>query len=261
MIGVFDSGIGGLTVLKELEIVLPHESFLYLGDTARTPYGSKSQPTIERYALQDMRFLLDHGADSIVVACNTVSAVALHALDAATKTPVFDVVSPMIDLITSSSFRKIGVLGTRATVESCVYERLILERMPRATVYQRSCPLLVPIVEEGLADSSIAQLAIERYCTELRSAHLDALVLGCTHYPMLESQMQAFFGPGVAILNPAREVAKRVAHNQNTSTPAVALTDEHQTNIYLTDVAPASTACAQAWLGRSITAHLATFDD
>jgi glutamate racemase len=185
---VFDSGVGGLTVVRALRAVLPGEDIIYLGDTARVPYGSKSPRTVERYSLTCQQFLLDRGVKLVLIACNTASATALPALAAASPVPVIGAVDPgAARAIAATRNGHIGVIGTLATVRSSAYVKAIGARAPQATVTTAACPLLVPLAEEGWTDDDIARLVARRYLGPLFVAdpQIDALVLGCTHYPLL----------------------------------------------------------------------------
>jgi glutamate racemase len=187
-IGVFDSGVGGLTVVRALREALPCERIVYLGDTARVPYGSKSPRTVERYAAGCLRFLLERGVDLVVVACNTASATALPALSRAAGVPVIGAVEPgAAAALEASVGRRIGVLGTMATLRSRAYERAIAARDEAAAVTGLPCPLLVPLAEEGWVEGEVAEAVCARYLSEIFRAdpQIDTLVLGCTHYPLL----------------------------------------------------------------------------
>jgi glutamate racemase len=187
-VGIFDSGVGGLTVVRAVRDRLPGAAIHYLGDTARVPYGSKSPRTVERYSLACLRFLLEREVDLVLVACNTASANALDALSAATPTPVIGAVLPGARAaVAASQTGRIGVLGTLSTVRSRAYESAIAELSPAAAVAGLACPLLVPLAEEGWTDGEIAEQICHRYLVELFAADpdIDTLVLGCTHYPLL----------------------------------------------------------------------------
>ncbi len=210
-IGVFDSGIGGLTVVRELRRALPNESFLFFGDTARVPYGSKSAGTVRRFAHQDAAFLMRQGVKLIVVACNTVSSVALDALEADFPVPVVGVVEPGARAAVAQSARRaIGVIGTRATVGSAAYPRAILAMRPDARVEQIACPLFVPLVEEGWGDSPVAEEIARHYLAPLQAKGIDTLVLGCTHYPLMKGVLARVMGSGVALVDTAEETARDV---------------------------------------------------
>jgi glutamate racemase len=247
MIGLFDSGLGGLTVVRELERVIPHVPIVYLGDTARTPYGTKSRETIKEYAAEDTRFLLDHGAQAIVIACNTVSAVARDVVERISSVPVFDVVRPAVEAAFASGAKRIGVVGTRATVESSVYETLLHKR-GKAKVFSQSCPLLVPLVEEGELDHPATRLFVQEYCDPLLREGIDALILGCTHYPLLLGIFRSVVGPSVKIINPADVLAETV----RSSFDNAAAENAEPSRFFFTDVTPASHDIAQMVLGRDI---------
>jgi glutamate racemase len=215
-IGVFDSGFGGLTVLRALLPLLPGAEFLYLGDTARLPYGSKSRATIVRYALSSTRFLLNQGADFLVIACNTASALALEEIRGSTTVPVLGVIETGANEAASSSkTREILVIGTDATVASHAYAAACRERGLRAL--EKACPLLVPLVEEGWVDHPVTAEVIRIYLTELleqaQEAELDpdTLVLGCTHYPLLRPMMEAAVAPAIRVIDSAQATATQAA--------------------------------------------------
>ncbi|MEA2649503.1 MAG: glutamate racemase, partial [Candidatus Binataceae bacterium] len=203
-IGVFDSGIGGLTVLKELTALLPGEDFIYLGDTARLPYGTKSNEVIVRYSRENTEFLLAKGIKLLVVACNTSSAVALGEIERHTMVPVIGVIDPGARAaVKASRTGKIGVIGTEATIASGAYTRAIQNLKPRAEIYTRACPLLVPLVEEGWTDNEIAERTVTHYLESLKASGIDTLLLGCTHYPLLRAMFERVLGPRVKIVDSA----------------------------------------------------------
>jgi glutamate racemase len=210
-IGVFDSGVGGLTVVRAVRAALPGEDILYLGDTARVPYGSKSPRTVERYSLACQRFLLDRDVKLVLIACNTASANALPALEAASSVPVIGAVAPGAEsALAASTARRIGVIGTLATIRSRAYETAIAARDPSARVVGLACPLLVPLAEEGWTHGPIAGLVARRYLSELLTMDggIDTLVLGCTHYPLLTGVISYVLGDGVSLVSSAEECAK-----------------------------------------------------
>jgi glutamate racemase len=185
-IGVFDSGVGGLTVLRELRRALPHETLLYLGDTARVPYGTKSADTVRRYSLNVAGFLRDRGCRAIVIACNTASAHAFEAVRDALPLPVIDVIRPVAHYIAGGPSRRVAVLGTRGTVQSGAYVREIHALAPHIEVVQQACPLLVPLAEEGWLQGGVPHEVVRTYLAPVFAAGpVDTLVLGCTHYPLL----------------------------------------------------------------------------
>jgi glutamate racemase len=207
-IGVFDSGIGGLTVLKELVEALPAEDFIYLGDTARLPYGTKSAEVIVRYSRENTEFLLAKGIKLLVIACNTASAVALHDIARDTIVPVTGVIEPGARAAAAASrVGKIGVIGTEATIASGAYTRALQQLRPGVEIYTRACPLLVPLVEEGWTDNTIAEQTVAYYLESLKTSGIDTLLLGCTHYPLLRELFRRVLGPGVRIVDSASATA------------------------------------------------------
>ncbi len=254
MIGIFDSGIGGLTVVREIMQQLPGFSILYLGDTARTPYGNKSPETIRRYALEDAQWLIDHGARLLVIACNTMSALAANILRDRLVMPIFDVIKPAVEETTRRSIRKrIGVIGTRATINSRIYEKLIRQTNPDAEVYTATCPLFVPLVEEGWTDRAETRRIARHYLMPLKLKRIDSLILGCTHYPLLKNAIQAHVGHRVQIVDSALTVVRYVkAYFDAHPEFADRLSKGNRHEFFLTDLAPQYDDIATAWLGRSV---------
>jgi glutamate racemase len=210
-IGVFDSGIGGLTVAAELQRLLPSEKIFYIGDTARVPYGGKSRRTIERYSVEIAGLLLAEGAKLIVVACNTASALGVPRLKQLFKIPVQGVIDPgAAAAVKSTRNGRIGVIGTRATIGSRAYEQAIHELAPDAQVFAEACPLLVPLIEEGWFDDPVTDQILRRYLDPLLGEGIDTLVLGCTHYPLLREAIGRVAGDGVALVDSAQNCALAV---------------------------------------------------
>jgi glutamate racemase len=210
-IGMFDSGIGGLTVLKEVRSLLPMEDIIYLGDTARVPYGNKSPYTVTRYALETALFLLTKGIKALVIACNTSSALSLAILKKKLPIPVIGVINPAAAAAArQTTSKKIGVIGTKATVKSMAYERAVRKIDRHVQVLSQACPLFVPIVEEGWEDSEVAHLVVRKYLSPFHTSGIDALVMGCTHYPILQRAIREELGPDVFIVNTGRETAMEV---------------------------------------------------
>ena len=211
-IGVFDSGVGGLTVVREMIERMPGESIVYFGDTARVPYGSKTQPTILRYTRQILRFLETKNVKAVVVACNTASAYALETVEKELAIPIIGVVRPG-SLMAAKSTRsgRIGVIGTDATVGSGIYEQTIHRIAPEAKVFSQSCPLFVPLVEEGLWEDPVTQEMAGRYLKGLTENGVDTLIMGCTHYPLIKSVISRAVGEDVQLVNPAAETAAQLA--------------------------------------------------
>lgn len=207
-IGVFDSGVGGLTVAREIMRNLPNERIVYFGDTARVPYGSKSNETILRYSRQIIRFLQTQGVKAIVIACNTASALALDTVEKEFDLPIIGVVKPGAQVaVEATRNNRIGIIGTEATVNSRLYPLLIQKQNPDITVFGKSCPLFVPLVEEGWTKDSITEEVARRYLSELQEKDIDTLILGCTHYPLLRSMIHRIMGESVTLVNPAYETA------------------------------------------------------
>jgi glutamate racemase len=207
-IGIFDSGIGGLTVARAIYERLPHESTIYFGDTARVPYGPKSPETVTRYSLEILDWLLKQGVKAVVVACNTSTAHALRALQQATPVPVLGVIKPGARAaIASGHGGPIGVIGTAGTIASDAYRRAINALAPGVPVIQRACPLFVPLVEEGWFDHPATGLVAAEYLTELRNACVRSLVLGCTHYPLLKPLLERVMGPEVSLIDSGEATA------------------------------------------------------
>lgn len=208
-IGVFDSGVGGLTLVRALKRRLPHESILFLGDTARLPYGIKSSETITRYAQRNIEFLERQGVKAVVVACNTASALALPRISH--KGPLWGVVEPGAARAAAVSKQCVGILATESTVLSGAYERAILRRRPDLEVVSQACPLFVPLVEEGWLDDSVTHEIAERYVAPLLERNVDTVVLGCTHYPLLEPVLRELFLEEVDFVDSAEVTATEVA--------------------------------------------------
>jgi glutamate racemase len=210
-IGVFDSGIGGLTVAAALRELLPAEEIFYVGDTARVPYGGKSPATIERYAIEISGMLLAEGAKVIVVACNTASALAVPRLQDLLRVPVIGVIEPGASAaVAATKSKNVGVIGTRATVQSKAYERAIHAIDPAIKVRMQACPLLVPLIEEGWIEDPVTDQVIQRYLNPMVRSGIDALVLGCTHYPLLSKALARYVGTGITLVDSARNCAANV---------------------------------------------------
>ena len=210
-IGVFDSGIGGLTVVREMIRQLPHESIIYFGDTARVPYGPKSPDTVRRYSREITTVLIDEGVKAVVVACNTATAHALPMLRDELTVPVVGVVEPGARAaLAASRGGGIGVIGTKGTIASGAYERAIRALAPDARITARACPLFVPVVEEGWIDAEATAIIAREYLSPLAAAHVDTLVLGCTHYPLLKPLISRILGGDVQLIDSARETAAEI---------------------------------------------------
>lgn len=211
-IGIFDSGVGGLTVMQRLLETVPGEHLIYLGDTARFPYGSKSAATVTRYSLENTTFLLEKDVKMIVVACNSASAVSLDALRDRFDVPIVGVIEPGARAaVAATRNRKVGVIGTDATIASGSYTRALKALDPALEIYTRACPLFVPLVEEGWVDNEVCRQAAAIYLASLRQSRIDTLVLACTHYPLLAPVIAAYLGPEVTLVDSAAETAREVA--------------------------------------------------
>jgi len=210
-IGVFDSGVGGLTVAREIMRQIPNEKIVYFGDTARVPYGSKSKETVTRFSRQIVRFLQTHQVKTIVVACNTASAYALEDLEKEIDIPIIGVVKPGAKAASAATRNgKIGVIATEATIGSHIYSHYVKKINPEVTIYGKACPLFVPLVEEGLWEDPVTDEIAKRYLNELIDIDIDTLILGCTHYPLIRSTVARVMGENVTLVNPAFETAKEL---------------------------------------------------
>ncbi|MFA5021109.1 MAG: glutamate racemase [Patescibacteria group bacterium] len=249
MIGIFDSGVGGLTVVKELRRQLPRASFIYLGDNARTPYGNRGQEIIQKYSAEDADFLLAKGVTAIVVACNTASALAGDYLKQKYQVPIFEVVAPAAQAAVSGSAGRIGVIGTRGTIGSGAYEKAIISLNPAAKVFSQGCPLLVPLAEEHWFDRAETKMIIRGYLQSLKMKDIDTLILGCTHYPLLKKAIRAKIGARVKLIDPAEEVIKKLADYLRLQPPV----DEDQIQeFYATDPAGRFKEIGESWLKEKI---------
>jgi glutamate racemase len=258
-IGIFDSGVGGLTVYRALHERLPNEHFVYLGDTARVPYGTKSLSTVERYAIENARFLEAHGIKLLVVACNTASALALPAIREAVSVSVVGVIGPGARAASrTAKGRKIAVIATDATVESGAYASAIAKVDQFATVIERACPLFVSLAEEGWAESEVARLVAEEYLSDLKTEALGALVLGCTHYPILRNLISEVVGRDVPLIDSgeatAIEVQLQLESNELAAAPVSRKNGERRLcddldHFYVTDAASRFAKVAERFLG------------
>ena len=237
-IGVFDSGIGGLTVVKALRDLLPNENIVYLGDTARVPYGPKSAETVQRYAIELAEMLTRQDAKALVVACNTVSSVALPMLMTKFSMPVVGVIEPGARAaLQASRNRHIGVIGTRATIRSGAYEKALRATDNNVRVSSRACPLLVPLIEEGLLQDEVTDQLILRYLQPLVADGIDTLVLGCTHYPLLTNAITRVLGKQITLVDSAQNCARAVEEMLNQQSLRAAPQNRGELHVALTDAA------------------------
>ncbi len=251
-LGVFDSGLGGLTVVRALLDDLPHESLVYLGDTARLPYGTKSREAILRFTEEGTNFLLGKGIKLLVLACNTMSATSLPDLASRVPIPVVGVIDPGVDeALRVSPSGRIGVIGTSATINSQAYRRSILARRPDAVVFTQACPLFVPLVEEGWEETEVALMVARHYLAPLVAQGIDTLVLGCTHYPLLVPTLRHVVGEAVHIVDSASQTSRQVqrvlatAKMENPGPPS-------PMRCYLTDIPPSFIGVADRFLKRPV---------
>lgn len=218
-IGVFDSGVGGLTVAREIIDTLPHENIIYLGDTARVPYGSRSKNKIISFSLELVSFLLRKNIKILVVACNTISATAIDQIRSHCNIPVIEVIGPTVKLATiTTQNKKIGVIGTEATIQSDIYKKSILALLPEATVFSRACPLLVPLIEEGLVNHTSTKTILKEYLNTFKDTDIDTFILGCTHYPLIKNLIRLTIPHHIKILDSAYPTAltvKKVLREQD----------------------------------------------
>ncbi|MBA3645822.1 MAG: glutamate racemase [Gemmatimonadaceae bacterium] len=252
-IGVFDSGIGGLTVVRELVKQLPNESILYFGDTARVPYGPKSPDTVLRYSREIVAFLRSQGVKAIVVACNTATAHALPALREENDLPIIGVIEPGARAAAAATrTKRVGVIGTAGTVKSAAYEKEIKRLLPDAFVFSQACPLFVPLIEEGWMDEDPTRLIAERYLTPVAEANTDAVVLGCTHYPLLKSVIGRVVGRDVRLIDSAEETARETAGTLRSNNLDAERADQACYRFIASDAPETFLRVGQRFLGSSI---------
>lgn len=210
-IGIFDSGVGGLTVFREIRKTFPHEDIIYFGDTARVPYGPKSKNTVIEYSIQNARFLMQCGAKIIVIACNTSSAVAIEKLSEILPIPVIGVITPgAIAAVNSSESGRIGVIGTDGTIHSKAYPKAISDISSKTIVFSQACPLFVSLAEEGWEDHQVTEIIAKEYLAEILLQKIDTLVLGCTHYPILKNTLEKVVGPQIKLVDSAEAIAQQL---------------------------------------------------
>ena len=255
MIGIFDSGLGGLTAVKQIQAILPQEDLIYFGDTGRVPYGTKSRATIIQYAKQDVAFLQSKGVDAILVACGTVSTTALSVLQKGSKIPVVGVVEPACKAaIEAPKSGSVAVIGTTATIRSGAFPDLLKDMDPDLKVYEQACPLFVPLVENGVTDKDdpIARLAVERYLLRFKDTDVDTMILGCTHYPLL-SEVIADILPNVKLINTGYEAAKAICEGRAGNGMGTA-------RYYVSDDPEMFISSASRFLGRDVKGQVSYVD-
>ncbi len=253
-IGVFDSGLGGLTVLKEITRILPNENIVYFGDTARVPYGARSKETIIEYTFQAINFLISQDVKAIVIACNTATARSLVEANQKYDIPILGVIEAGARSVVNSTKNKVvGIIGTEGTVRSKAYNEEIEKLDENIRIIDKACPLFVPIVEEGWANSDIATLTAKRYLQELMDENIDSLVLGCTHYPLLKRTIGEIVGENVILVNPAKETSqdlKKILEDKNITNNVV---NEPSYKYYVSDIPEKFVSIAQDFLKKEIT--------
>ena len=235
-IGIFDSGLGGLTVLKELKMILPNESFIYFGDTAHLPYGTKSKETIIEYSMQICKFLINQNVKLIIVACNTASALSIEILEKNISIPIINVIDPCIEnAIQTTTKKSIGIIGTKATINSKAYEIKLKKINKDLKIAAKACPLFVPMIEEGLTDHTITNNICKLYLDIKEFKTIDVLILGCTHYPLLMDIIKKHISNNITIINSANIVAifvEKFLHEKNIRTP---IENQKYIKYFLTD--------------------------
>lgn len=252
-IGIFDSGIGGLTVARSIMEQLPFENIIYFGDTARVPYGVKSVETISRYAMQITEFLLRQKVKLLIVACNTMSAVAYQAIKDLSPVPVLDVVDAGArSSVTETHNKCVGVIGTQATINSNAYQKAIYKYDPEIRIFSQSCPLFVPLVEEGWLDHQVTRLTAREYLRPVTAQNIDTLVLGCTHYPLLKPLLQEVLGDQISLVDSARAITEKTKAllNDNNLRNWQEKGPEHR--FFVTDVPIRFTSVGERFLGRTL---------
>lgn len=254
MIGIFDSGLGGLTVVKEFFKQLPDYQLVYFGDTARTPYGTKGPQVIEQYAQEDARFLINKRADLIVVACNTASAVAFPGLKEKFKLPIFEVINPAVEAaVKATKNKKIGVIGTRATILSGMYEKLIRLKDKNIQIFANPAPLLVPLVEENWLKKPETKMILKKYIYPLKLKQVDTLILGCTHYPFLKDLIQPRIGKKVTLIDSAEEVVKKVKeYLKKNPELEKKLQKGEKHHFYVSDLTPSAEQLVKKWFDNKV---------
>lgn len=253
-IGVFDSGLGGLTAVCEIKKIMPFEDIIYFGDTGRVPYGTRSKDTIIKYTRQDINFLKNYNIKAVVVACGTVSSVALETVAHEYDIPIIGVVEPAVNLaITGEKNQKIGIIGTTSTIKSASYSKLIKkisdEKNLSIKTFEKDCPLFVPLVENGrfLSNDAVAKLVVEEYLSEIKSKNIDTLILGCTHYPLLKDIIQDFLGENVRLIDPGKATAQYIHQFLDKSDKKIP-----KYNFYVTDDVESFSKNAKTFLGEEI---------
>ncbi|XOU94107.1 MAG: glutamate racemase [Candidatus Kerfeldbacteria bacterium] len=255
MIGIFDSGVGGLTVVKEIFKLLPEYQITYFGDTARTPYGIKSKETVIKYAIEDANFLIKKGVKIIIIACNTASAVASDELkNKFPNIPIFEVITPAVKkALEISNNKKIGIIGTRATINSNIYKTLIHKSDKSYTIISQACPLFVPLAEEGWINKPVTKSIVNTYLSPLKQKQIDTLILGCTHYPLLKTIIKEKAGKQISLVDPAEQTSleiKKFLKKNPEIEKSLSKSNEH--SFFFSDITPHLSDMSSKWLGQQI---------
>lgn len=254
MVGVFDSGVGGMTVARAIEQLLPNNRLIYFGDVARTPYGPKSPETIIEYSRQNTEFLLSKGAKIIIVACNSAASVASDILKDEFSVPIFEVITPAVEkVVATTKTGRIGIIGTRATIKSGVYEEKLKAIDSQFQIFSQACPLLVPLVEEGWLNKRETKMIIKRYLHSLKLKNVDTFVLGCTHYPLLKGLIQPRIGKRVKVIDSSEEIAADLKKFLDSNPEITAtLSNGGDSLYYVSDITDAARTTAKRIFGRDI---------
>ncbi len=251
-IGVFDSGLGGLTVLKELLIALPDEQIIYLGDTARVPYGNKSVQTVTRYSFEITRFLIKKGIKLLIIACNTASAYSIESIRNKFPVPCLGVIQPGAKAATKKTISgSIGVIGTKGTIQSHAYSETIYRITPDLKVFERACPLFVPLVEEGWIDNEVTEIIANKYLSPLLDKYIDVLILGCTHYPLLKGVISRIMGTDIMLVDSAEETASETLETLKNLDLLAPKGAQGGCQIYITDITEQFSNISTLFLGEN----------
>jgi len=258
-IGIFDSGLGGLTVARAIVDSLPAYDIIYFGDTARTPYGSKSRETVIQYACENTELLINKGAELIVMACNSAASVATEVLRNKYDLPIFEVITPAVSLVVSfQKTRRVGIIGTRATINSNEYTDKISKDRPDIQVYAVPCPLLVPLVEEGWIDKPETRMIVKKYLQPLKVRQIDTLILACTHYPILKPIIQKKIGRRVKVIDSAQAVAQQLISYFEENNIVLETEKKGNAQFYVSDITPFFEKIAQSIFKRKIPLKVAS---
>ncbi len=259
MIGIFDSGVGGLTVAQAIEQLCPGYPIIYFGDIARTPYGSKSKETIIKYSMENSEFLIAHGAKMIVIACNSAASTSIETLRQHFTIPIIDVIEPAVNqAVKKSRSKRIGVIGTKATIKSLVYEDKITELAPDTKIIPRACPLFVPLVEEGWLDKRESKMIARRYLHPIRNQQVDTLILACTHYPILKHIIGPRIGRKTSLIDSSVEVAKEVQRylENNADFAQSVYNEKTRSRFFVSDITETAIMLANKIFNREINLEL-----